>query len=115
MSVDQVAVFASIPSHIEDGDGSRWGDNLLSRHPPRSQTKLYNGRESHLPSNGGWGIKIIFHYPTPNEKPNEMLVHDLDSAAPSCGIAETNAKININFNGESFFLVHPFFSIPSSE
>ena len=83
MSVDQVAVFASIPSHIEDGDGSRWGDNLLSRHPPRSQTKLSNGRESHLPSRGGWGIEIIFHYPTPNEKPNEMLVHDLDSAAPS--------------------------------
>ena len=53
-------------------------------HPPRSQTRLSNGRESHLPSRGGWGIEIIFHYPTPNEKPNEMLVHHLDSAAPSC-------------------------------
>ena len=51
--------------------------------PSRSQTRLWGGSESHLPSRGGWGIEIIFHYPTPNEKPNKMLVDDLDSAAPS--------------------------------
>ena len=31
----------------------------------------------------GWGLEILFHSPTPDEKPNEILVDDLDSAAPS--------------------------------
>ena len=36
----------------------------------------------------GWGLEIFFYPSTPDEKPNEMLVDDLDSADRSWSLAQ---------------------------
>ena len=86
MPVDQVAVFASIPSHNEVGDGSRWGDNLLFQHPTPTKKSNKTLKWTRISFAFSWGVgdRNNFPLPYPNEKPNEMLVHHLDSAAPSC-------------------------------
>ena len=56
MSVDQVALFASIPSHIKVGDGSRWGDNLLSQHPTPTKKSNKTLKWMRISFAFSWGV-----------------------------------------------------------
>ena len=65
MPVDQVAVFASIPSHNEVGDGSRWGDNLLFQHPTPTKKSNKTLKWTRISFAFSWGVGDRNNYPLP--------------------------------------------------
>ena len=65
MPVDQVAVFASIPSHNEVGDGSRWGDNLLFQHPTPTKKSNKTLKWTRISFAFSWGVGDRNNFPLP--------------------------------------------------
>jgi hypothetical protein len=65
MFVDQVVVFACIPSHIEVGDGPRWGDNLLSQHPTPTEKTNKTLEWMRISFAFLWGVGDRNNFPLP--------------------------------------------------